>query len=314
MMIYEHMGMKKTAMEWLNYWIAERESIRILKEDGERGDWRPWSNDPIFQTTYFCNVRREDDKVTRWIRQNWTPQVWGWELYDYSIVLARMLNNIPCLSAIDEAANQQDQDDPSLAISDFPELHKLLDYRTFHQWEQVWGGAYVVTSHGLRMPKAAYLCQRVLPAAYAALRTEAPGARSRLGPYPGLPILLARSHEFLMQLEGLGSFMAAQVIADLKNTEGHPLQKAEDWSYWSAPGPGSLRGLGWIFGKIPPSGYEAAIHQVESNLTPENHKLLWAPHQPRVNMQDLQNCLCEFDKFMRVMTKTGRSKRKYDGK
>ena len=30
-------------------------------------------------------------------------------------------------------------------------------------------------------------------------------------------------------------------------------------------------------------------------------------------MQDLQNCFCEFDKYMRILNGTGRSKRSYNG-
>ena len=60
--------------------------------------------------------------------------------------------------------------------------------------------------------------------------------------------------------EGFASFMAAQVVADLKNTLGHPLQDASDWHSFSAYGPGSLRGLSWYFDKpIRPNTYEAAI-------------------------------------------------------
>lgn len=308
-MNYTHMGKSQSAMDWLNYWIKEREEIRRKKEGyaGPEGtvvaSGKPWSVDPIFQTTYFCNVRREDDKVTRWIRQNWTPTGWTWEEYDYYIVMARMLNNIPCLESIIKLAELT-------GGFSFEELQEHLEERAEHG-AQVWGGAYVVTSHGLRMPKAAYLCRRVLPAAYTALvGSQTPWAR-----YMGSGPTLARSHDLLMQLEGLGSFMAAQVIADLKNTEGHPLQSAEDWSGWSAPGPGSLRGLGWIFGlgKVSPGSYERAMYEVWEKLTLENIKIL-SGSRIYVNMQDLQNCLCEFDKFMRVMTKTGKSKRKYDGR
>jgi hypothetical protein len=308
--IYEHMGMKKTAMEWLNYWITERERVREMKEgfvNEQKGMWlppmpKPWTQDPIFQTTYFCNVRREDDKVTRWLRQNWTPNHWPVELYDYSIVLARMLNNIPCLSSLV----------PFDAITDYAWLQSHLETRAAAGL-QVWGGAYVVTSHGLRMPKAAYLCQRVLPAAYAALRTDQPRVVTAWGACMGSGPTLAQAHELLMQLEGLGSFMAAQVIADLKNTEGHPLQQAEDWGEWAAHGPGSLRGLEWVFGKkIPPGKFSGAIAQVASQLSAESFQALQTIGY--FNMQDLQNCLCEFDKFMRVMTKTGKSKRKYEGR
>jgi len=54
--------------EQLIYWINERENIRLKKEAGESP---PWSSNPVMQVTYFCNVNREDDKVTKWIRDNW---------------------------------------------------------------------------------------------------------------------------------------------------------------------------------------------------------------------------------------------------
>jgi hypothetical protein len=41
--------------------------------------------------------------------------------------------------------------------------------------------------------------------------------------------------------DGLGSFIAAQVVADLKYIE--PLNKRFDWQTFAASGPGSRRGL-----------------------------------------------------------------------
>ena len=50
------------------YWVQERDCVRVLKEGGLPP---PWSIDPVFQNTYFCNVDREHDKVTRWIREQY---------------------------------------------------------------------------------------------------------------------------------------------------------------------------------------------------------------------------------------------------
>jgi hypothetical protein len=123
-----------------------------------------------------------------------------------------------------------------------------------------------------------------------------------------VPRTLAAAHAFLMQLEGFGSFMAAQVVADLKNTEGHPLSFAPDWWNWSAPGPGSLRGLKWLGTPVIRGiSYEEIIKELHYKV----HELVYPIHMCE---QDLQNCLCEFDKYMRVQTGTGRSKRNYDGK
>jgi hypothetical protein len=44
----------------------------------------------------------------------------------------------------------------------------------------------------------------------------------------------------LKEMNGLGSFMVAQVVADVKYAQ---LKNARDWATFVAPGPGSKRGL-----------------------------------------------------------------------
>jgi hypothetical protein len=165
---------------------------------------------------------------------------------------------------------------------------------------KVWGNAYVITTHGIKMPKAVYLCERVLPAAYELL-----GAGRWRGAYSGSLCTLAARHDDLITLEGMGDFLSAQVLADLKNTVGHPLQLAEDWRTWAAPGPGSLRGLGWFFGKSSHSQFQSQLAFVRQYVNERTGLDLHA--------QDVQNCLCEYDKYMRVKNGTGRSKRNYNG-
>lgn len=269
------------AQETLVYWCRERERVRLAKEAGEP---KPWSSDSIFQRTYFCNIRREDDRVTKWIRQNWSPEKLGWEDYEYAMVLARFLNWPETLEKI------------TYCLNDPQTIWGVLEAQT----GKIWGNAYVVTTHGLKMSKIEYLCDRVLPAAYEAL-----GAGRWRGAYQGTPTQLAQRHGQLMQLEGLASFMAAQVVADLKNTPYHPLAEAEDWLTWAAPGPGSMRGLEWFFGeKVPESKFMPYLTHVREYLRKYDIDL---------HAQDVQNCLCEYDKYMRVMNGTGRSKRNYPG-
>ena len=50
------------------YWITERESICKRRE---AGDPAPWTSDPILRAYRFCNVRREDDAVTRHVAKAW---------------------------------------------------------------------------------------------------------------------------------------------------------------------------------------------------------------------------------------------------
>lgn len=277
-------------------WILERENVRVAKEAGAP---KPWSNDSVFQRTYFCNVRREDDRVTRWIRENWSPEKIGWHEYEYAMCLARFINRTSTLERLTFSYGGVALPNTTASI-----LHNIEG--------PVWGNAYVFTTSGRKMDKIDYLCQEVLPAVYNAL-----GHRRWVGYYMGPPATLGQRHGQLMQLPGLASFMAAQVVADLKNTPGHPLYIAPDWNSWSAPGPGSLRGLGWIFGeKVNASSYLTLIAVVAEELQALHSSaaaLLATPDRIGINMQDLQNCLCEFDKYCRVKNGTGRSKRSYPG-
>ena len=245
---------------------------------------KPWSDDWVFQETYFCNVRREDDKVTKWIRENYKPQ--DFLNYEAAIVAARIFNRPSTLETIQAP----------LATSDLNEV----EYRLGHlqvEGRQVWGGAYVITTHGQKMSKLDY-CMGVLQEAF-----------SRL------PLVDVDTcwgyHNELTKIDGLGDFLSAQVIADLKNTQDHILSDADDWWTFSAPGPGSLRGLSWFHDlKITPRTYDWAIRKVDQYL----RDAYVYDDVGLLHEQDLQNCLCEFDKYCRVLTGSGRSKRKYPGK
>jgi len=277
--------------ERLVYWITERERIRRKREMGLR---KPWSDDPVFQSTYFCNVRREDDKTTRYIRRHFKP----WSTHPmllYNTVLARFLN---WPDSIDDVGFIEHHDPIYLM--------NVLEGRARAGF-QVWSGAYIITTHGLPMGKVQYLVDNVLGAT-----SKAVGANIFTPPVGQQPPTLAWLHGQLMRLEGLGSFLAAQVVADLKNTPGHWAFEAEDKETFVAPGPGSLRGVSWfhygLSGKVTPKNFQehfdAIRSYVDANLDPGVGEFC---------NQDLQNCLCEYDKFMRVSRGVGKSKRNYNG-
>jgi hypothetical protein len=106
----------------------------------------------------------------------------------------------------------------------------------------------------------------------------------------------------------MGSFMAAQVVADLKNTKF--LGDAEDYWSWAAPGPGSLNGLEACIGRRV---VNVAQFNIEINALYARIKPYLKPHVPMLHMQDLQNCLCEFSKFERTLWGRGRPRSHYPG-
>jgi hypothetical protein len=263
--------MEKSPRELFVYWVNEREKVRLAKE---RGDPKPWSQDKIFQEVYFTNIRREDDRVTRWLRANWLVNDRN---YEFAMVVARLINKPETLGYI------------LYPYGRFTPRYEIAIREAAQNLKPFWGNAYVVTTHGQRMDKVQYLLG-VLEGAHKVL------------PLVGVAGTCTAYWRALQGLEGFGSFMAAQVVADLKNTVFHPLANAPDFWTFVAPGPGSKRGLEWYFGRK--GNFYIDIDQVAA----ETGGVI-----PLLSMQDLQNCLCEFDKYMRVRNGTGRSKRKYAG-
>lgn len=265
----------------LAHWINERYAMKLRKElhvEGVQnvygGPWKfGWSDDPHMGLVRYCNVHREDDKVTRWLAVNWRPEHHAvWE-----IVLARMLNYIPTLEELLA-------DWPHFAggWGDLQGATNIL--KRLRERGKIFSSAYTISTCGKSMDKIDYVVDHVVAAV------------KERGEFWEDPLMLEKCHRQLCQIDGLGSFLAAQVVADLKNTAGHPLQAARDWWTWAAPGPGSLRGLTALYGRpITPGEFRPAIIEAWMAMEGKLNRDI-----PRIGMQDFQNCLCEFSKYIRV--------------
>ncbi|MEQ1572799.1 MAG: nucleotide kinase domain-containing protein [Vicinamibacterales bacterium] len=266
--------------------ITERDAVRERREVGLKP---PWTADPAIAGYRYCNVRREDDKVTRWIAANWRNSNATHPNLVLAMVLARMVNWPDSLDQIGFPFKW----DPN-------RVKMILQLRQSNKLK-TWSAAYMITTCGKRMSKEEYVvdyvCGQVASMTY--------------GDFEFRNFTLASAWKRLSIADGLGSFLAAQVVADLKNTPGHSLAQAPDWWVWSAPGPGSLRGLNWFFhdkpdGPITATKYEAKIQECWAavrELLPENLQDL--------HMQDFQNCLCEFGKYCRIRYGDGRVRSRY---
>lgn len=108
----------------------------------------------------------------------------------------------------------------------------------------------------------------------------------------------------------MGGFYAGQVVADLKYVQ---LQDAPDWWTFAVSGPGSRRGLDRVLGRTPRKYWAEAAWYAEF------HQLCDTVHEPirqatglNLHAQDLQGCLCEYDKLCRLRNGEGeRSVRRY---
>jgi hypothetical protein len=277
----QNQGAEVKYLDDLLYWINERDRMRIRKQEGVL----PFSTDPIMAETRWCNVRREDDKVTMWIHQNWLNRNTYPDVMSFAMCVARMVN---WPDTLDELGFPYEWD-PNHFID-------VIAARKGRE-EKVWTSAYMITggfSAGGESKEV--IIARVLDGAHKNLF-------SKTGRITTDDTLESAWHK--VQTPGIGTFLAAQVIADLKHA--HPLRHAKDWNYWCAVGPGSTKGLNFLHDRpqehaIPQDRFVKEVAEVRELLRHSG----WA-----LDAQNVQNCLCEFHKFIKIKYHGGRAKSRY---
>jgi hypothetical protein len=238
-------------LEKFIYFVNEREDIRKKRFALQP---KPWTGDPILQRHHFCNVHREDDRGTIELKNLATKlKVQEYQLPEYWTT-ARMFNHAPSTEVYWQRG-----------------VDALKLWRD--EGNKVFNTAYVVSTCGRSMDKVEYVHEVVTVV--------------RRGGISNLSCIEAFGD--LREVDGLGSFMCGQIVADLKYTPY--LEAAPDWHTFAVMGPGSQKGLNLIFGA------GTTEKSFEPRITELSH--LVQGQVPDMHRQDLQNCLCEFSKYMR---------------
>jgi hypothetical protein len=289
--------------EALFNFIQERYAIHTRRE---RGLPKPWTQDPILQNYRFCNVYRELDTVTQWIAERWRtpntsdPDVW------FAMAVARFVNWPDTLEEIGYPVPWEG------ARRIRPFLHTMSEHfcETLEarkkRGEKVFTGAYMISasseySRVYGSSKAGYIADFVLTPLWKNREyiREATGS-------------LAHFYSRLIGFNGVGSFMAGQIVCDTKYTR--LLEAAPDWWQWACPGPGSQRGLNRVMSRPVNQNWSGGEWFVElCKLKAEIGPMVLNAGMPSIHAQDLQNCLCEFDKYERVRLGEGKPRSKYPG-
>lgn len=277
------MKFKETELDILVYWMVERDRIRVAKEAGAP---KPWTADPLLRDYRWCNVRRMDDRVSRWLLERWYDPRHDPNYQLYDALLARLVNWPESLAEI-------------LDVREFEHVRSTLRARA-DRGEKVFTGAYVIPG----VPGKNKV-DSIIDLVIAVADKEAEILKCS-----SMRATWAR----LTRFDGLGSFLAGQIVADLAH-QGVGMEWPDRLT-WAPIGPGSARGINRLLGrpKILP------VIQVEfEQLLPELRTAL----EPRVQdlwrdrgliAMDVQNCLCEFDKYRRLQLDEGKVRNRYDGK
>ena len=262
-----------------NNYMIERHSIYERRAEGQP---YPWTEDPILNAYSFCNVYRERDRVTIWIRENWREPYADHPNLPFAMAMARQINWPDTLEEIGFPEHWN------------PERIKAIMQGRMNRKEKVYTGAYMLTGT-LGGTKVEQTIDKILTPLYEMppriISSSLEETWKRYLPYPGF-----------------SGFMAYEVVTDLRHTKH--LENAEDIMTWANPGPGAKRGLNRIHGRE----LEKSIPRKQ--LISEMKELLdlcnMAPLP--LEMRDIEHCLCEFDKYERVRLGQGKPRAKYKPK
>ena len=271
---------------------SERERIRIRRSAGLTP---PHSDCHVLNTYRFCNIDREHDAVTMWIEKN----------------VRQFLHRVPLAHAVAAVFTAR--------VFNEPEVLKHIDFNEFDvdKWYDV---ADEMQKDGKIVFRSAYLTvskkrgvSSVTYHRWITTRIELCEFFDGTTPMETLGEL----HYTLEGIEGIGPFMANQVIADFRHIGS--MRVASDWETCVHFGPGTKRGLNRYFGSHhDTSRTENASRKMFNSLSKdmtdlfdqEHSGTIYPPFSPIFSdPNNLANALCEFDKYERAYDKINDNKK-----
>jgi hypothetical protein len=286
-------------VELYKYWISEREGIRVCKEF--YNDKPPWTEDEILRKFKFCQVFREDDRTTRWLRTHIreplkdTPEVF------MATVIFRWFNLIETgRTLIDN--NLHIDWDREKAIELVTKQPKWITgsyiIKTPNRMDKVTGVAECIT----HMWNAKdYILEQLYK-----FKEEDGGS-------------LEKAWELIKEYPYMGPFMAYEVVTDLRFT--HFLNEATDICSWANAGPGAMRGLNRLTGRDltfckRSHDWNSEMQELYELVKVNNHNW-WVLNKGMYDlkhnfeMREIEGGLCEFDKYSRILNEEGRTRSIY---
>lgn len=270
------------------YWINERQRIFLKKEAGES---RPWTRDKILDTYKFVNVFREQDRVTRDLRDRLKTRDSMTDVF-WKTVVFRLFNWPPTYDALHRSG--------FVRCWNEREAKHVTD-AMLKRREQVFTGAYIVTNSGSSRRKNHLVCE-ALSKLYRDRKSLVRLMRDGRS--------LRRATEMLRAYPMIGWFVGYEIVTDLRHTA--ILRDAEDIMTWANPGPGARRGCNRIFrGQKKTSRVGVDYVEEMRTLLGKSQTGVLETHVPALEMRDIEHSLCEFDKYERVRLGEGRPRSKY---
>lgn len=294
----------------------ERHSIYLARQ---RGEPRPWTEDPVLDTYRFTNVYRELDATTIWFADKVREPIRMKPEVLLVTVLFRWFNRIATGEAIflqcgDYTGSGRVETAWDCFLRDGNVEHlkgAILQY--------CGDGPYVTGAYIIKTPDGMNKLDGVLQCVEWFNEKEFPAwdgephdwrwLSEELIINPGEHASMEYVWGWLRQFPFLGDFMAYEIVTDLRHTD--LLCDAPDIMTWANPGPGAMRGLNRI------NGREIKYRQSKQFFIDEMRDILqasvdfWPDRWPKWEMREVEHTLCEFDKYERARLGEGRPRGVY---
>lgn len=265
----------------------------------------PWSEDEILQKYRFTNVYRELDPGTQYVIQN---------ILEVDASRRDKLLNVMMYRLIGRQETHEHLGFQSLDSFDPRDFERRLKYRRDEQGEPVFTGAYMVSGYNQmgssdKVENVARLfCQLTAKEGFFddVLSSES----------------LESAYELIRSQPGYGNFLSYQVIVDLL----YPVNYYDGGSVlpfspddWSSPGPGAQKGMKRLVSEFNGVDRIDVMRWLRQNQEQEFERLgLDFPYlttgvggRLELSLADIQNCLCEFYKYDKILNSNGRARRRF---
>jgi hypothetical protein len=276
-------------------WVREREAIRLRKESGTPP---PWTDDEILRTYRFCNVRREDDRVTVWIRDNIRKPFAGCAYSWLMCCIARIINWPDTLQElIAQDAWPRNQDFHPRFITDVLQTRQA-------RGDKLYTGAYMIPAPATKgEDKQEFIGEGMIGQLWRRREQFHRAFQRRKEPFATLQEI----HELITRSRGWGPFLAYQAVVDMRFTP-NLLTMAEDKGRWAAAGPGTISGLNRVHGR--PLNYSLSQERALGEMR-AIYKIAADETDVEMDFSDVPNILCETDKYLRVKLGEGKPRALY---
>lgn len=322
--------------ERMLYWITERHEMFLRRQAGQP---KPWTADPIMQRWFFTNPFRENDRVTRWFKENLRDPVRDDPIVAFTTAAFRWYNHTGSGAALLGPPGPwlcRGCQDPLSTPTCKCNKCGVKNLGLWTQWKPIIAARMIKARSELGMT---YVGSGYLIKVYNSMKKYDGLAKAinnvwrdrfNLMEYltkPGRSLEQAWTYFKRYPFMGGGGFIAYETVTDLRHTD--LLCEAPDILTWCNLGPGAKRGIARL---VFPDEWEERLQQTDGKVTskttfpvPHNYRQIlndlreWFAARlpkdfPPFEMRDLEHSLCEFDKYERARLNQGRMKRTYDGR